>query len=399
MTDKRFVVSLLFSLLRLCISQTTEVQVGMFYYQELAPQLFNSTGERVSVHYSISSEPFAGLPAWLNFYQRNSSTPGILYGTPTIRDIGRLDVQVIAINRNTFDNLVVIVSIDVAEYVAKTDYSIDLFITNNNFDGILMGGTLTSLTTVIQTVLQSPDLLVESVVHPTFRGDSLPLPTKDNVYEGVYVIFGNVREGYERASSDNITAVMETCSQSDMDLSNLPQLFYSAQPFDIDWCKMILIRKDSEDTTASSTTQSVAETGTTADDSTSRNIAIVISFLILFVVVIIISYLVIGFCYNRYQTQRRVDESGKRYKKKEFRKDAQSLTLASAQMELRQLSFSPPPDYPTSGVLTTPSPTSSIDGWRFDDPPPYQYPLHLIQSPPPLNDELTLEPATATTLL
>ena len=60
------------------------------------------------------------------------------------------------------------------------------------------------------------------------------------IVHSVYVIFGNVREGYERASSDNITAVMETCSQSDMDLSNLPQLFYSAQPFDIDWCKMIV---------------------------------------------------------------------------------------------------------------------------------------------------------------
>jgi len=79
-----------------------------------------STVERVSVYYSISSEPFAGLPAWLSFYQRNSSTLGILYGTPTFSDVGRLEVQAIAINRNTFDDLMVTLSIDVIEYVAIT---------------------------------------------------------------------------------------------------------------------------------------------------------------------------------------------------------------------------------------------------------------------------------------
>ena len=47
-----------------------------------------------------------------------------------------------------------------------------------------MGAMLSSLTTIMQTVLQSPDLLVEGVVHPTLRGDSLPLPTEDIVYEG-----------------------------------------------------------------------------------------------------------------------------------------------------------------------------------------------------------------------
>ena len=54
--------------------------------------------------------------------------------------------------------------------------------------------------------------------------------------------------------------------------------------------------------------------------------------------------------------RRKVDESGKRYKKKEFRKDAQSIILANAQMELRQIPSSPPPDYPTGRVHTTPSP-------------------------------------------
>jgi len=70
---------------------------------------------------------------------------------------------------------------------------------------------------------------------------------------------------------------------------------------------MQLIRKELEDNVGSSntttSTQPEVEMGTAVDDSTSRNVAIVVSFLILFVVIIIISYLVIGFCYNRYQTQ------------------------------------------------------------------------------------------------
>lgn len=65
---------------------------------------------------------------------------------------------------------------------------------------------------------------------------------------------------------------------------------------------MQLIRKDNADS-SNATTQSEVVMGTAVDDSTSRNVAIVVSFLILFAVVIITSYLVIGFCYNRYQTR------------------------------------------------------------------------------------------------
>ena len=72
------------------------------------------------MHYSISSEQYAGLPGWLSFYQRNSSTVGILYGTPTRRDLGRLDVRAIAINTDTFDSLTVTVSFNVIEYVAQS---------------------------------------------------------------------------------------------------------------------------------------------------------------------------------------------------------------------------------------------------------------------------------------
>jgi len=56
----------------------------------------------------------------------------------------------------------------------------------------------------------------------------------------VYVVFGNVQQGYERAGSENITALMETCRRSEVDLHDLPQLFYSTQPYDIDWCKMVV---------------------------------------------------------------------------------------------------------------------------------------------------------------
>ena len=37
------------------------------------------------------------------------------------------------------------------------------------------------------------------------------------------------------------------------------------------------------------------------DDSAERNIAIIVSFLILFVISIILSFVVISVCYNRYQ--------------------------------------------------------------------------------------------------
>ena len=53
-----------------------------------------------------------------------------------------------------------------------------------------------------------------------------------------------------------------------------------------------------------------------------------------------------------FEYRRKVDEWGKRCKK-EFRKGAQAIiALTSAQMEIWQLRFSPPPDYSTSRILT-----------------------------------------------
>lgn len=60
----------------------------------------------------------------------------------------------------------------------------DLFVAHNNFDTLLMGSVLANLNSVMQTILQSTDLLVEDVIHPTFRGDSLPLPTGQRQFEG-----------------------------------------------------------------------------------------------------------------------------------------------------------------------------------------------------------------------
>ena len=47
-----------------------------------------------------------------------------------------------------------------------------------------METALANFTDIMQSVVRSEDLLVENVIHPTFRGDSLPLPTGDRQYEG-----------------------------------------------------------------------------------------------------------------------------------------------------------------------------------------------------------------------
>ena len=139
-----FVVLLsLLCITRHCNSQA-EVPIGTFFWQEFTPQSFNfteatgkklnlprpqfllqylfisPTGESPSIYYSVSSQPFAGLPAWLSFYQRNSWSPGILYGTPTFTDVGRLDVQVIALNRKSFDSVTLIIPLNVIEHTMET---------------------------------------------------------------------------------------------------------------------------------------------------------------------------------------------------------------------------------------------------------------------------------------
>ena len=58
------------------------------------------------------------------------------------------------------------------------------------------------------------------------------------VFHRVYVVFGNVVQDYDRASTEDIMAVMETCRLSNANLSNLPLRYESTQQFNIDWCKI-----------------------------------------------------------------------------------------------------------------------------------------------------------------
>ena len=43
-----------------------------------------------------------------------------MYGTPTFADVGKIDVQVIALNRELFDSVEVIISLDVTEQTPQT---------------------------------------------------------------------------------------------------------------------------------------------------------------------------------------------------------------------------------------------------------------------------------------
>lgn len=59
-----------------------------------------------------------------------------------------------------------------------------MFVVNANFDTLLMGSVLTNFSAIMQSVFQSEELLVEDVTHPTFRGESLPLPNIGRQHEG-----------------------------------------------------------------------------------------------------------------------------------------------------------------------------------------------------------------------
>jgi len=52
-------------------------------------------------------------------------------------------------------------------------------------------------------------------------------------------MFGNVMQDYDRASSEDVMTIKETCRQTNTNLSNLPLHYQqSTRPFIIDWCKI-----------------------------------------------------------------------------------------------------------------------------------------------------------------
>ncbi|XP_064362159.1 epsilon-sarcoglycan isoform X4 [Dromaius novaehollandiae] len=179
-------------------------------------------------------------PGWLRYIQRTPYSDGVLYGSPTIENVGKPTIiEITAYNRRTFEtarhNL--IINIMSAEDF-PLPYQAEFFIRNMNVEEMLASEVLGDFLGAVKNVWQPERLNAINITSALDRGGRVPLPIND-MKEGVYVMVGaDVPFSSCLREVENPQNQLR-CSQEMEPLITCDKKFRTQ--FHIDWCKISLV--------------------------------------------------------------------------------------------------------------------------------------------------------------
>ncbi|ETE63566.1 Epsilon-sarcoglycan, partial [Ophiophagus hannah] len=181
-------------------------------------------------------------PGWLRYIQRTPYSDGVLYGSPTVENMGRPTIiEITAYNRRTFEtarhNL--IINIMSAEDLLLP-YQAEFFIKNMNVEEMLASEVLGDFLGAVKNVWQPERLNAINITSALDRGGRVPLPIND-MKEGVYVMVGaDVTFSSCLREVENPQNQLR-CSQEMEPIITCDKKFRTQ--FHIDWCKISLVDK------------------------------------------------------------------------------------------------------------------------------------------------------------
>ncbi|XP_073190016.1 epsilon-sarcoglycan isoform X7 [Lepidochelys kempii] len=181
-------------------------------------------------------------PGWLRYIQRTPYSDGVLYGSPTIENVGKPTIiEITAYNRRTFEtarhNL--IINIMSAEDF-PLPYQAEFFIKNMNVEEMLASEVLGDFLGAVKNVWQPERLNAINITSALDRGGRVPLPIND-MKEGVYVMVGaDVPFSSCLREVENPQNQLR-CSQEMEPVITCDKKFRTQ--FNIDWCKISLVDK------------------------------------------------------------------------------------------------------------------------------------------------------------
>ncbi|KAM9166212.1 epsilon-sarcoglycan isoform 2-T2 [Pangshura tecta] len=181
-------------------------------------------------------------PGWLRYIQRTPYSDGVLYGSPTVENVGKPTIiEITAYNRRTFEtarhNL--IINIMSAEDF-PLPYQAEFFIKNMNVEEMLASEVLGDFLGAVKNVWQPERLNAINITSALDRGGRVPLPIND-MKEGVYVMVGaDVPFSSCLREVENPQNQLR-CSQEMEPVITCDKKFRTQ--FSIDWCKISLVDK------------------------------------------------------------------------------------------------------------------------------------------------------------
>ncbi|XP_069760755.1 epsilon-sarcoglycan isoform X2 [Narcine bancroftii] len=212
-------------------------QKGFHSFQE-AQGIITST----PITFNTNLQGCPDRPGWLRFIQRTAYHDGILYGTPTMRDVGQKIIEVTAVNRKTFETTRenVIINVEEPEDL-KFSYHAEFYVKNRNVEEVLPLEMQQYFQARVARTWGSDPLTMINITSALDRGGRVPLPIQGRK-EGVYVQvasnapFPSCLEE-EVLHDEQCSDQLEPTSCED----TLSPLFI------IDWCRILLIDKSKPD--------------------------------------------------------------------------------------------------------------------------------------------------------
>ncbi|XP_061078615.1 alpha-sarcoglycan [Conger conger] len=185
---------------------TASATVGQLFVYELQREVFQSEFRTfqtdfipylthygpINIHpmaFKCSKEMYPDLPRWLRFTQRETSENGFLYGTPLEEDVGRNTIELVIVNKQTYDTFKDRLVITVTSPGKFMPYQAEFFMPLREIEIVLPSTVREDIMRDVQDMWGTENLEFVNITSALDRGGRVPLPLLGH-FEGVYVKVG-----------------------------------------------------------------------------------------------------------------------------------------------------------------------------------------------------------------
>lgn len=167
---------------------------------ELSPSMFNWTYEDNMEQYIYQSSLLNApdLPSWINYMFSYSHNCGYLYGVPPSHNRAGIQLEVIALNRKTYETRHEIVNLQVSDKLNPAKYEVHMKIDNLNVDDMFEVDRMENLKDIFRKTLwreSENDLYVTFLLSATELGARRPPNPAEGeglVYKHVFYILNRI---------------------------------------------------------------------------------------------------------------------------------------------------------------------------------------------------------------
>lgn len=174
-------------LLSIVNAKNANVLVSEVFAILIDPPMFNWTfeGQKNQFVYQASLHNYPDLPSWINYIFSESNHHGFLYGVPPMNYKSIVPLEVIALNKKTYETRVQILNIFVSEKLNQARFEVHMKIDNWNVEDMFDVKRMEALKDIFRKDLWKDS---ESDLYVTFLNSAIELgarkPLNPNEGEG-----------------------------------------------------------------------------------------------------------------------------------------------------------------------------------------------------------------------